>query len=176
VLRRADDDVPLLDRRDRFGEVKRLGLALASIAIATGSAVRAIAAEPDVFATRCVICHQSTAQGVPGVYPPLADSVGNDVRAKDGRDYLIHVVLGGLNGPIVVKGTMYNGLMPRFSQLTDADIAAVINEVLQRFNAFKIPKNFTPITAVEVKRARAMPMTPTELIRERTALMNELKR
>ena len=128
-----------------------------------------------MFATRCVICHQSTAQGLPGVYPPLADSVGNDVRVKDGRGYLIHVVLGGLSGPIVVKGTMYNGLMPPFSQLTDADIAAVINEVLTHFNASEIPKNFTPITAVEVKRARAMPMTPTELIRERTALINELK-
>jgi mono/diheme cytochrome c family protein len=155
--------------------VKRLSLALAGIAITTGWAVRAIAAEPDVYAARCVICHQSAAQGVPGIYPPLADSIGYDVRFNDGRDYLIHVVLAGLSGPIVVKGTMYNGLMPPFSQLTDADIAAVINEVLTDFNAPEIPRNFVPITGAEVRRARATTPTSTDLIRERTSLMHEIK-
>ena len=155
--------------------MKRLSLALAGIAITTGWAVRAIAAEPDVYAARCVICHQSTALGVPGIYPPLADSIGYDVRFNDGRDYLIHVVLGGLSGPIVVKGTMYNGLMPPFSQLTDADIAAVINEVLTHFNAPEIPKNFAPITGAEIRRARATTPTPSDLIRERTTLMREIK-
>jgi len=137
---------------------------------------RARAAERDVFAARCVICHQSTAQGVPGVYPPLADSVGNNVRIKGGRDYLIHVVLGGMSGPIEVRGTTYNGLMPQFSQLTDAEIAAALNEVLTHFNAPEIPKDFAPITAAEVKRARATPLTSADLARERTSLMTHLKR
>lgn len=155
--------------------MKRFSLALAGIAITTGWPVRAIAAAPDVYAARCVICHQSTAQGVPGIYPPLADSIGGDVRYDDGRDYLIHVVLGGLSGPIVVKGTIYNGLMPPFSQLTDAEIAAVINEVLTHFNAPEIPKNFVPITGAEVRRARAARPTPSDLIRERMSLMHEIK-
>ncbi len=156
--------------------MKQLAIALAIITFATGWIADARAADTDVFAARCVICHQSTADGVPGIYPPLADSIGNDVRFKDGRDYLIHVVLGGLSGPIVVGGMTYDGLMPQFSQLTDAEIAAVLNEVLTHFNASEIPKNFAPITAVEVKRARATPLSPTDLDRERTTLMNEIKR
>jgi mono/diheme cytochrome c family protein len=155
--------------------VNRLSLGFATIAIAAGLAVCARAAEPDVFGARCVICHQSTAQGVPGVYPPLADSIGNDVRFNDGRDYLIHVVLDGLSGPIEVAGTTYDGLMPRFSQMTDAEIAAVLNEVLTHYNANEIPKNFAPITAAEVARARATPRSPDALDRERTSLMKRLK-
>jgi len=156
--------------------VKGFCLVLAAATIAACAASRARAAEPDVFAARCVICHQSTAQGVPGIYPPLAGSIGNEMRFKDGRDYLIHVVLGGLSGPIEVKGTAYNGLMPQFSQLTDAEIATVLNEVLTHFNAPEIPKDFAPITAAEVKRARATPLSPSDLARERTALTNQLRR
>lgn len=131
-----------------------------------------------MYAARCVICHQKTAAGVPGIYPPLADSIGDDVLFNDGRDYLIHVVIGGMSGPIAVGGTMYNGLMPQFSQLTDAEIAAVLNEVLTRFNAREIPKSFAPITAAEVRNARATtkPLSPVDLARERAALMNQIKR
>jgi mono/diheme cytochrome c family protein len=175
VLRRADDDVSLLDRRDRLGEVKRFAVALALAAIAISRAADASAAEPDVFAARCVICHQNSAQGVAGMYPPLADSIGNDVHFKDGRDYLIHVVIGGMSGPIEVKGTSYNGLMPQFSQLSDAEIATVLNEALTRFNAAELPRDFAPITADEVRRARARPLPPAALARERMTLMNQLK-
>jgi hypothetical protein len=112
---------------------------------------------------------------VPGVYPPLADSIGSDTRFKDGRDYLIHVVIGGMSGPIDVKGTVYNGLMPQFSQLTDVEIAAALNEVLTRFNAPEIPKDFAPITAAEVKRARAAPLSQAALASERASLMSQLK-
>lgn len=66
--------------------------------------------------------------------------------------------------------------MPRFSQLTNAEIAAVLNEVLTHFNAPEIAKNFAPIAAAEVKRARARPLSPAGLARERTSLINRFKR
>lgn len=153
----------------------RLAAALATVAIVAGWVADTRGTETSVFAARCVICHQASGQGVPGIYPPLADSIGGDVRFNDGRDYLIHVVIGGMSGPIVVKGTMYNGLMPPFSQLTDAEIAAVLNEVLTRLNSREIPKNFTPIAAGEVKHARSTPLSPADLARERRSLMNELQ-
>ena len=128
-----------------------------------------------MFGARCVVCHQKAAQGVPGVYPPLADSIGSYVRARDGRDYLIHVVLGGRSGPVEVKGTTYYGLMPQFSQLSDAEIATALNQVLTRFNAPEIPKDFAPFTAAEVKRARATRRSAGDLARERAELMKELK-
>lgn len=156
--------------------MSRLAAAVATVSIVAGWIAVARGSGTDVFAARCLICHQSSAQGVPGFYPPLADSVGTDVRFKDGRDYLIHVVISGMNGPIDVKGTVYYGLMPPFSALTDAEIAAVLNQVLTHFNAREIPKNFAPITADEVKRARSKPLSPADLARERTSLMNQLKR
>jgi len=110
------------------------------------------------------------------MYPPLADSIGYDVRLEHGRDYLMHVVINGMSRPIEVKGTTYYGLMPQFSQLTDAEIATALNEVLTRFNAPEIPKDFAPITAAEVKRARAAPRSQAALARERASLMNQLKR
>ena len=67
----------------------------------------------------------------------------------------------------MVKGTTYYGLMPQFSQLTDAEIAAVLNEVLTRLNASEIPKDFAPITAGEVKHARATPLSQAALASER---------
>jgi cytochrome c5 len=156
--------------------VNRFAAAFATLAIVAGWIVDARGADTDVFAARCVVCHQKSAQGVPSIYPPLADSIGSDVRFKDGRDYLIHVVIGGMTGPVVVKGMAYNGLMPQFSQLTDAEIAAVLNKVLRDFNAREIPKNFAAITAGEVKHARATPLSPADLARERTSLMKELQR
>jgi mono/diheme cytochrome c family protein len=128
-----------------------------------------------VFEQRCIICHQPNAQGVAGLYPPLADSIGNYVRVKDGRTYLVHVLLNGLGGPVVVKGVTYNGLMPQFASLSDDDIAAALNEVLTRFNAAELPKNFQPITPDEVKAGRAVTENSTELIRERAQIYDELK-
>ena len=134
------------------------------------------AAGSDVYTLRCVICHQPSAQGVPGLYPPLANSIGFDLNLKRGRNYLIQVALNGMTGPVNVNGIIYNGLMPPFAQLPDAEIADVLNYVLTTFNADQLPKDFAPITAHEVKQARFTRDSPAELPRERESLLNELKK
>jgi mono/diheme cytochrome c family protein len=108
----------------------------------------------DIFTTHCVICHQAKAQGVPGLYPPLADSIGNFVAIPAGRSYLIHVVSFGMTGAISVHGQSYNGLMQQWSQLKDEDIAEVLNYILTSFNSNLLPKDFSPFTADEVKKYR----------------------
>jgi mono/diheme cytochrome c family protein len=50
--------------------------------------------------------------------------------ADGGRDYLINVLLFGLQGPIEAAGQNYNGIMPGWSQLSDEEIAAVLNHEL----------------------------------------------
>lgn len=110
-----------------------------------------------------------------GLYPPLAGSIGYYARVKDGRQYLVHVLLNGLSGPVLVKGVTYNGLMPQFAMLSDEDIAAVLNEVLTRFNAAELPQDFQPITPDEVKAGRAIAKNSTELMRERAHIYDELK-
>ncbi len=135
----------------------------------------AASATSQVFEQRCIICHQPNAQGVAGLYPPLADSIGYYVRVKDGRQYLVHVLLNGLGGSVVVKGVTYNGLMPQFAYLSDDDIAAALNEVLTRFNSAELPKDLQPITPDQVKAGRAITENSTELMHERAHIYEELK-
>jgi mono/diheme cytochrome c family protein len=149
-------------------------LALAIIACNKEPSTPRASAPSQVFEQRCIICHQPNAQGVAGLYPPLADSIGNYVGVKDGRQYLVHVLINGLSGTVVVKGVTYNGVMPQFANLSDDEIAAALNEVLTRFNAAELPKDFQPITPDEVKAGRAITKNSTELMRERAQILSEL--
>lgn len=75
-----------------------------------------------LFTTACQACHQAKGQGLPGVFPPLASAswVTGDPAV------LTQIVLHGMNGPIDVAGTTYNGAMPAFGeQFNDAQLAAV---------------------------------------------------
>jgi mono/diheme cytochrome c family protein len=75
-----------------------------------------------VYAGKCVACHQATGLGVAGVFPPLAGSewvTGDEV-------VLTHILLHGVNGEMVVKGNTYNGAMPAWNSMSDGEIAAVI--------------------------------------------------
>ena len=78
-----------------------------------------------VFAGNCVACHQATGLGLPGAFPPLAGSEW--VLAK--QEIPVQILLHGLSGPITVKGETYNGVMPAFAQLKDAEIAAVLTHI-----------------------------------------------
>ena len=100
------------------------------------------------------------------MYPPLADSVGEFAHSKDGRAYLVHVLSFGLIGPITVRGMTYNGVMQSWAQLSDDEIAQLLNHVITSFNAGLLPKNFVPFTAREVRRNRTHQMTSTAVYRE----------
>jgi hypothetical protein len=110
------------------------------------------------------------------MYPPLADSIGNELRLKHGREYLIEVVLNGMAGSIEVNGTTYVGLMPDFAALSDDEIAATLNHVLTKFNARELPKDFTPITAAEVHTVRARRISAAKMPDERKSVMEELQK
>ena len=56
----------------------------------------------------------------------------------------MQVVSFGMNGAIVSRGAEYNGFMQPWTQLSDADISAVLNYILDRFNAKILPANFKP--------------------------------
>ena len=83
-----------------------------------------------IYATRCVACHQANGAGLPGVFPPLAGSewVNGDPKT------LARIPLLGVNGSITVGGKAYNGSMPAFGAvLTDAEMAAVLSHVRSSF-------------------------------------------
>ena len=112
------------------------------------------------------MCHQADGEGIPGLYPPLANSAGDFTHSWEGRAYLVHVLSFGLSGAISVRGTSYNGVMQSWVQLSDDDIAQLLNYVLTGFNANLLPRDFAPFTAREVKRERARPMTSSDVYRE----------
>jgi len=139
--------------------------ALSGVARATGA---------EVFQDNCVICHQADANGLPGMYPPLADSIGRYVAIPAGRAYLIHVLSFGLTGPIAVHGTTYDGVMYPWPQLSDDDVADVLNYVLTTFNAKLLPRHFAPLTAGEVKKQRGSASPLGDVHKERMALLKAL--
>lgn len=128
----------------------------------------------DIFNLNCVVCHQVDGKGLPGMYPPLADSIGRYVTVPAGRAYLVHVLSFGLNGPIAVHDQTYNGVMYPWPQFSNDDIAAVLNYVLTTFNAKLLPNPFTPYTAAEVKKYRTGDLSTGEVHKQRKTLLKLL--
>ncbi len=82
------------------------------------------------YLANCAACHQPDGKGLAGAFPPLRDS---DWVKKDPQAAL-QAVLAGLTGKITVNGQDYNAVMPAMSHLADADIAAILNHVMDEFN------------------------------------------
>lgn len=123
------------------------------------------------YATRCAVCHQPAGEGIPGIYPPLAATLGPFARGADGRAYLIRVVTFGMVGPIRSRGATYNGLMPSHPGLSDEEVAELLNFILRAFNAGELPPDFQPFTAEEVAEVRAMPRSPAAVREERARVL-----
>lgn len=113
-----------------------------------------------VFNEQCSSCHQSDGQGVPANFPPLA---GNRDLFSD-RLFPAYVLLNGLEGKITVEGDHFDGVMPPFDHLSDAEIAAVINYVRGAWtNAQLADKTFAALEASDVVQVRAKTMTASEV-------------
>lgn len=122
------------------------------------------------YATNCVACHQATGAGLPSVFPPLAGHVADLYAADGGRTYLIDVLLYGLQGPIDVDGTAYNGLMPAWAQLSDDQIAAVINHGIAGFDGTSAPEGFDAIRPDEVAAQRDQGLSGPDVLELRGTL------
>ena len=108
---------------------------------------------------QCAGCHQQNGQGIPAVFPPLAGHVAEILAKEGGREYLILVLLYGLQGQIEVKGVKYNGVM-----------SSVLNHIATAWGDAKKVKGFKPFTAEEVKKLRAKKLTPQQVLAERKKL------
>ena len=98
-----------------------------------------------MYKRHCLSCHQKDAGGIPGMYPPLAK---NKVVSGDASK-LIDIVLNGMSGEIEVNGETYNGVMASYRNLTDKDIAAVLNYLRSGFK-----NSGNEITPEQVKALR----------------------
>ena len=126
---------------------------------ATAPGAPAPAADPgwqalgeQVFGNYCSACHQLTGEGVPGVFPALRS---NAVVTADGAGEQIRVILEGLVGK-TIDGVAYAAAMPPLgAQLTDEQIAAVVNH--ERTSWGNAAPTVTPDAVAAVRARGAQP-------------------
>lgn len=110
------------------------------------SAARAESTGQELFESYCAACHQYDGQAV-GEAPPLDGTAW--VQGPEER--LILLVLHGVAGRMEVHGQVFDREMPGFGQiLSDADLAALLSYVRQRFGE---PSAGIEVATVERVRA-----------------------
>ncbi len=134
--------------------MKLLAALLAGAAIAGALALPAQAESPsNLYLLNCWGCHGAHGEGIAGTAPPLA-GVADFLRARGGREYLIEV-------PGVSE-----------SALNDAQIALVMNWIMDTMNRGRPPADFAPYTAEEIHRYRAVRLQ--DLSGTRRALLDQI--
>ncbi|UCH27858.1 MAG: cytochrome c [Trueperaceae bacterium] len=127
------------------------------------------AVDGETVYANCLACHQAEGQGLPGVFPPLAGHAPSLYRAD--RDQLPLTILYGLQGTIEVSGQSYTGLMPQWPQLSDEEIAAVLNYILNAWgNDQLLPDDYSPYRAEELAALRGLDLGMMDVLEKRQAL------
>lgn len=112
------------------------------VAALVGSLVSLMAAGPataangaEVYNANCAACHQPDGAGIPGLAPPLRSGLWKRL-GKRSPDYIAGVMISGLVG-LPLDGQRYGAAMPPWAHMTDAELVAVGNFVLQKLNGAK---------------------------------------
>jgi mono/diheme cytochrome c family protein len=134
--------------------IRRLLSVAAFVALVSGA--RAETPLQTIFTLNCSGCHGAGGLGVPEVGIPNLNDAGRFVGTKLGREYLIQVP--GLSQ----------------SRLDDATAARLLNWILRKFSANRLPADFTPYTAEEVTRYRSDKASDAKTRRD--AILAELRR
>jgi nitrite reductase (NO-forming)/hydroxylamine reductase len=120
----------------------------AEVAAGAKPSAARLQAGAEVFKVACVACHQDTGKGLPGAFPPLAQS---DYLLSD-PDRAVGVVVRGLQGELTVNGQKFNSVMPAMTQLSDQQVADVLTYVL---NTWGNSGGSVAVERVAAERARA---------------------
>ncbi len=78
---------------------------------------------PQLYPANCSACHGASGAGVPGAFPQLAGDLVVTAKAPKAQ---IEIVLRGIHGK-AIGGKTYASQMPGFPQLSDNDLAAIID-------------------------------------------------
>jgi len=99
-----------------------------------------------VYTKYCLVCHQASGSGVPGMFPPVGKG---SWAGKDPKE-LVLIITKGLSGKIEVNGEVYKSAMPPQPQLTDQEIADVLTYIRSDFG-----NNFGAVSVDLVKKVRS---------------------
>lgn len=100
------------------------------------------------YKLHCMGCHLADGSGGPPDVPDIRGEMGCLLAVDGGRQYLVQV-------PGAAQ-----------AQISDAELAAVLNYMLETFSADTLPGEYAPFTAGEVTRWRADWLTEVAAIRE----------
>ena len=95
------------------------------------------------YMLHCQGCHLPDGTATPGIIPPLVGAA-RFLAAEGGREYLVRV-------PGVALST-----------ISDEELAALVNWMLEQFSAAEIPEDFVPYTTEEVAEYRQRPLVDVE--------------
>jgi mono/diheme cytochrome c family protein len=127
----------------------------AACAIVSALVYRPLQASPEQdYMLHCMGCHGTTALGIPGKVPPLANSLSRFMRTPAGRNYVLRVP-GAAN-----------------SALSDAQLAAVLNWLAVTFDQSAASSSPAPFTSEEVARVRHTPLV--SVLAARHAVVRDL--
>ena len=127
----------------------------AAVYVALVADARAEQSLQTLYTLNCSGCHGAEGRGVPDAGIPNLNEAGDYVRTPLGREYLIEVP--GLSQ----------------SRLDDSTAARLLNWVLQKFSAERLPADFKPYTTAEVTRFRADKVSDPK--KRRDAILAELR-
>jgi mono/diheme cytochrome c family protein len=113
------------------------------------AAAQAWAGEPSpgqaLYNKHCLSCHQSDGGGVPNMQPAIA---GGTWVQGDARALALFVMSGGFDSASR-KDSDVGNVMPPFRQLADAELAAILTYIREKFGS-----GASPVSAADVAAAR----------------------
>jgi mono/diheme cytochrome c family protein len=125
-----------------------------------------------VYNANCASCHGAEGAGIPGAFPPLAGHAVDLMNPDGGSILLIDTLLYGLQGPIEVDGASYNGAMPGWQQLDDAQVAAVINYIVTSWgNVDALDEDTVLVAPADVAAERDKGLSPADVLALRAEVL-----
>ena len=123
---------------------------LIAVTCVSASCRPAIAFEPSVnYMLQCMGCHTPDGSGEPGRVPSIRNTLTPFSALAEGRRFLVQV-------PGAAQ-----------SALSDAELAELLNWMIQNLSAGAPSERFTRYTAAEVARYRRTPLVQVRATRER---------
>ena len=126
------------------------------LALVANHAMSAGSSPQTNYMLHCSGCHGPSGAGNPEVgIPNMRGAIGHFLKAKHGREFLIQV-----------PGTSQ-------TSMSDADVAVMMNWMLQQFSASEVPAGMLPYTEQEVRQLRANRLV--DVPARRAAIISDLK-
>ena len=126
--------------------------------VASGDMADVMARGEAVYLGNCSACHQPTGLGLPGAFPPLAQS---DFLQGNRQD-VMQAALFGMSGPLTVNGVDYNGVMPSQGFLSDQELADALTYVFSSWGNTGSAVSVAEVAALRAELGEAGTMVAGE--------------